>query len=137
MSAAAEHVHAIQNLKARYCATADRSAHDPEGARAAFADLFTDDVAADYGFGVIEGAAATAEFMCTAVSGNSEWMLHMLHSPLIELGEGSATGHWTVSVHAKRRSDGQVDAYSGRYFDSLRLTAQGWRIAAVQFVQMT
>ena len=35
MTGLAEHIHAIQATKARYCAAADQCAHDPEGARTA------------------------------------------------------------------------------------------------------
>lgn len=136
MSGNADPVHAIQNLKARYCATADRSAHDPDGARRAFHTLFAADVVADYGFGVLAGADAAAEFMCTAVPGNSEWMLHMLHTPLIEVQGDTALGQWTVAVQSKRRDGGTIDEIAGRYADGFRLTAEGWRIAEVRFTQL-
>jgi hypothetical protein len=136
VSGNADHVHAIQNLKARYCATADCSAHDPDGAREAFRSVFTDDVVADYGSGELAGEAV-AEFMCTAVPGNSEWMLHMLHSPLVEIDGETATASWTVSVRSKRRPSGAIDDLVGRYDDRLRLTAGGWRIAQVRFTQLT
>jgi hypothetical protein len=137
MTVSAEHVHAIQNLKARYCAAADRSAHDPAGAREDFGSIFLPDVVGDYGFEPMQGAAALTGFLCTAIAGNSEWLLHMIHSPLIDIAGDRATGDWTVMVHLKRREGGQVDVVIGRYSDEMRLTPEGWRIARVTFSRLT
>jgi hypothetical protein len=137
MSDSASAALALANLKARYCATADRAAHDPEGARLVFADLFTPDVVADYGFGTLTGIEAAAEFMCTSIPGNSEWMLHMLSSPEIEIADEGAQGRWTVMVQSKRLDGGGIDTVVGRYADEFRLTREGWRIARVRFAQMS
>lgn len=128
---------AIANLKARYCAAADRAAHDPDGAREAFAGLFLPDVVADYSLDPVHGIDAVAGFLCTAIAGNSQWVLHMLHSPMIEIAGDRATGDWTVMVHLKRRESGQVDVIIGRYCDEFRLTPLGWRIARIGFTRLT
>ncbi len=129
----AEHALAIANLKALYCATADRAAHDPEGARVAFQSVFLGDVVADYGYGLVSGVASVSEFLCTAIAGNSLWMQHMLHSPRIHVDGDCATGDWTVAIHSKRREDDRIDDIYGRYSDSFQITADGWRIAKVTF----
>ena len=137
MTAPADPVQAIQALKARYCAAADRSAGDPDGARAAFESIFLPDAVGDYGFGPMQGLESLADFLCTAISGNSEWVLHMIHSPLIEVAGDEATGDWTVMVHLKRLESGQVDVIIGRYSDSFRRRPEGWRIARVTFSRLT
>jgi hypothetical protein len=137
MTALADDVLAIQHLKARYCATADRAAGDPEGARAAFGAIFLPDVEADYGYEPMRGVDALAEFLCTAIAGNSEWVLHMIHTPLIEIAGEAATGDWTVMAHLKRRESGQVDVVMGRYADEFRRTPEGWRISRVAFTRLT
>jgi hypothetical protein len=126
---------AIQNLKARYCAAADLAATDPEQARRQLAALFTEDFRGDYGAGPLIGAAAIIDFLCTAIAASSEWMIHMLHSPRIEVNGDEATGDWTVLVHSRRRESGQVETVIGRYSDMLLRTPDGWRIAGVTFTR--
>ncbi len=137
MSALADDVLAIQNLKARYCAVADSAADDPDGALAAFGSVFLPDVEADYGFEPMRGADALGKFLCTAIAGNSQWVLHMIHTPMIEITGDTAKGDWTVMAHLKRRESGEVDLVRGRYSDEFRLTPEGWRIARVTFTRLT
>jgi hypothetical protein len=127
---------AIANLKARYCAAADLSANDPDQARRLLAEIFADDFVGDYGMGLLNGAQAITDFLCTAISANSEWMLHMLHSPCIAIDGDHATGDWTVLGHMKRRGTGAIDTVRGRYSDVFRLTPDGWRISRVTFSRL-
>jgi hypothetical protein len=127
---------AIANLKARYCAAADLSASDQDQARCLLADIFADDFVGDYGAGLLEGPQAIIDFLCTAISANSEWMIHMLHSPCIEINGNCATGDWTVLGYMKRRATGVIDTVMGRYSDIFRLTPQGWRISHVTFTRL-
>ncbi|QIG80830.1 nuclear transport factor 2 family protein [Stakelama tenebrarum] len=126
-------VHAIANLKARYCAAADSAPDDEAGARAAMAEIFTADASGDYGFGPLNGAGALAEYLCTAIAGNSEWLLHMLHSPWIEIDGETAVGRWTVLVHLKRHESGAIDVVRGRYTDRFRWVDGAWRISEIGF----
>jgi ketosteroid isomerase-like protein len=123
---------AIANLKAQYCATADLSATDPETARAQFAQIFTDDFVGDYGMEPIHGPQAITDFLCDAIAGGSDWMIHMLSSPHIIVEGDNATGDWTVHAHSKRKN-GEMMEVIGRYSDAFRQTADGWRIAKVGF----
>jgi ketosteroid isomerase-like protein len=124
----------IANLKAHYCATADSAATDPEAARAKFAHVFTEDFVGDYGMGLIEGPQAITDFLCSAIAGNSAWMIHMLSSPRIVAEADTATGDWTVLVRSRRR-DGEMMDVIGRYSDVFRREADGWRIARVNFIR--
>lgn len=133
MTDRAQQALAIANLKARYCAAADLAASDPAQARALFADIFAADFVGHYGMGPLVGAQAIIDFLCTAIAGNSLWLLHMLHSPRIEIEGDHATGDWTVLVKLKRRESGAVDTVMGRYSDHFRLTQNGWRIGKVTF----
>lgn len=136
MTAPADQALAIANLKARYCAAADLSASDADHARRLFADIFADDFLGDYGAGLLESPQAITDYLCTAISANSEWMIHMLHSPCIDVNGDRATGDWTVLGYMKRRATGAIDTVIGRYSDIFRLTAQGWRIARVTFTRL-
>lgn len=124
----------IANLKARYCAAGDSAPHDPEGAIAALLPCFVPDATADYGFIQFDTPDKLAEFMATAVGGGSQWMIHMLGSPRIEVSGDEATGDWTVAVHSRRR-DGETMLIVGRYADRFRRTAEGWRISHVGFTR--
>lgn len=122
----------IANLKARYCAAGDSAPHDPEGSASALRACFVADATADYGFIQFENPEALINFMGTAVGGGSEWMIHMLGSPRIEVSGDAATGDWTVAVHSKTRI-GEAMQVVGRYADRFTRTADGWRISHIKF----
>ncbi len=124
---------AIANLKAAYCRAADTACTDADRARAMFADLFVEDFVGDYGFKTLNGPVEIAEFMIQAIGGGSEWMIHALGSPDIRVDGDSATGDWTISVDSRRREGGGLMQVVGRYSDTFRKTANGWRIATVAF----
>jgi SnoaL-like domain len=123
----------IANVKARYCAASDKTPSDAAAALAGFRDVFTEDVIGDYGFRVFNGFDELTGFMCTAVAGNSLWMMHMLHTPHIVVDGDRATGDWTVSSQMKRRDGGQIDTVFGRYADQFIRTPAGWKICRVGF----
>tara|TARA_R110000824_G_scaffold169109_6_gene346151 strand:- start:120 stop:524 length:405 start_codon:yes stop_codon:yes gene_type:complete len=125
----------IANLKARYCLAADTSTSDQAGAREMFGTLFTEDFVGDYGFGMLEGPEAIADFMVTAIGGGSEWMIHALGSPIIEIDGDSATGDWTIQVESRRREGAGLMTVVGRYSDIFRRTDKGWRIAGIKFTR--
>lgn len=125
----------IANLKATYCMAADTSAHDKDAALAMFATLFTDDFVGDYGFGTLEGVQAISSFMCEAIGGGSEWMIHMLGSPQIAITGDDARGDWTIQVQSRRREGAGLMTVVGRYSDTFRRTEQGWRIATIKFAR--
>jgi hypothetical protein len=129
---AADDALAIANLKARYCRAADTAAGDPDAARAAFEEILTPDFAGDYGYGPVLGTAAI-DFLCNAIAAGSLWMIHMVHSPHIEIDGDSATGEWTLAAHACRTGSGELSLVIGRYSDSFRRTPEGWRIAKIAF----
>lgn len=135
MSDVAAHALAIANLKARYCRAADTAAEDVVAARAMFADMFTDDFVGDYGYGLVPDQTALVDFLCNAIAGGSFWMIHMLHSPRIEIDGEQATGEWVVTAQSKRRETGEISFVLGRYSDVFRLGADGWRIARIDFTR--
>ena len=133
MTIRADDVVAIQNAKARYCAAVDGLTDDRMGAAEVFKRIFLPDVTGDYGYEPLLGADALTDFLCNAIAGNSQWRIHMLHSPLITIEGDSANGDWTVMVYLKRPGDGPVDMVLGRYSDDFQRTADGWRISRVRF----
>lgn len=124
---------AIANLKAGYCRAADLSTTDPDGARAAFEDLFTDDFVGDYGFKMLHGRHEITEFMIQAIGGGSEWMIHALGSPSIHVAGDKASGDWTIAVDSRRREGQGLMRVVGRYSDTFRKMPDGWRIATIKF----
>jgi SnoaL-like domain len=127
---------AIANVKALYCAASDKTPSDAAGALVGFRQVFTDDVVGDYGFRVFDGFDELTGFMCTAVAANSEWMIHMLHTPRIVVDGDRATGDWTVSSQMKRREGGAIDTVIGRYSDQFLRTTDGWKICRVGFERL-
>jgi len=122
----------IANLKARYCAAGDSAPHDAEGSVAGLRACFVPDATSDYGFIQFDDPEKLIAFMATAVGGGSEWMIHMLGSPRVEVTGDNATGDWTVAVHSKRK-DGEKMLIVGRYFDRFVRTPDGWRISHIRF----
>lgn len=127
----------IQNLKASYCAYVDSATADPGTARQLLGDVFQPDIVGDYGFRVFDGAGELAGFLCDALVSASEWALHTLHSPRIELAGDRAAGSWTVVAYMKRREGGAIDTVFGRYADEFIRTPQGWRIARIKFDRLS
>ncbi len=132
MTSLADDVVAIQNVKARYCYAVDRLAEDVEAARKVLREVFLPDAVGYYGGDPLQGADTMTDFLCVAIAANSEWRVHMIHSPLIEVEGDTATAGWTLMAHLKRRN-GTVDVILGRYADSFRRTPEGWRIASIRF----
>lgn len=124
----------IANLKARYCGAGDSAPHDPDGAASGLRACFVPEATADYGFIQFDAPEKLIEFMGTAVGGGSEWMIHMLGSPQIEVSGDTATGDWTVAVHSKTRA-GETMLIVGRYSDRFSRTATGWRISHIKFTR--
>ena len=122
----------IANLKARYCAAGDSAPHDLEGSAVGLAACFVPDATADYGFIQFDNPEKLIEFMGSAVGGGSQWMIHMLGSPNIEVDGDTATGDWTIAVHSKTRAGEQM-LIVGRYADRFVRTADGWRISHIKF----
>ena len=123
----------IANLKARYCLAADTSCTDTAAALAKFENLFTEDFDGDYGFKIMNGKDEMVRFMIAAIGGGSEWMIHALGSPMIVVDGNTATGAWTISVDSRRREGAGLMQVVGRYSDTFRRTADGWRIATIRF----
>ncbi len=123
----------IQNLKARYCAASDSATEDREAALGKLLSLLTEGVKADYGFGEMEGGEALGAFVSDAIAGGSEWMIHNIHTPLIEIDGDTAKGDWTVNVRMKRTETGHVDFVFGRYSDEFVRVDGEWKFAKIRF----
>jgi ketosteroid isomerase-like protein len=125
----------LQAVKAAYCESADSCVTDAPGASRRFAELFTPDVAADYGFGPLSGCKAVTEFLVNAIAGNNAGLWHALHTPRIEVDGDTAVGRWTVMAKTRPKGAAQFETVFGRYTDEFRRTPQGWRISSVRFIQ--
>lgn len=123
----------IQNVKAKYCQAADSSPDDRDGAIATLMTFFTDDVKADYGFGEMAGGEIICSILTDKIGGGSEWMVHNIHSPMIEVDGDTARADWTVNVRMKRRETGNIDFVFGRYSDEFRRVGDEWKISRVAF----
>ena len=125
----------LQAMKATYCETVDACTQDGGRAAARLAELFTEDVHADYGMSPLNGRKAVIEFLVGTIVATNESLWHSIHSPRIDVTGDTATGHWTLMVRMKRKQSTVFDTLYGRYLDEFRRTQRGWRISSVRFIQ--
>jgi hypothetical protein len=129
-------IEAIKNLKARYGQLVDGAAGKGSAeARAALAELFTEDVVADFGAeGVLSGRAALSEFLGEIVHGKWPWMWHSFHSPLITIDGDSARGSWTMYAVGRRKDAQMTEVVLGRFEDEYVRQGKVWRQKRLKFV---
>jgi hypothetical protein len=125
----------LQAVKAAYCEAVDSCVTDPGGARRRLADLFAEDIVADYGVAALHGRVAVTEFLISAIAGNNAALWHALHTPRIEVDGDSAEAHWTVMAMTRPKGAAEFVTLIGRYADRFRRTPQGWRISSVRFIR--
>jgi hypothetical protein len=125
----------LQAMKATYCEIVDACVNDGGNAAARLADLFTEDVQADYGMGLLNGRKAAIDFLVDAIVANNDSLWHAIHTPRIDVSGDTATGQWTLMVRMRRKQSTVFDTLYGRYLDEFRRTQQGWRISSIRFIQ--
>src|SRR5260370_4209881 len=118
----------LQAMKATYCDAVDACTKDGGKAAARLAELFTEDVYADYGMGPLNGRNAVIEFLVGTIVATNDSLWHSIHTPRIDVSGDTATGHWTLMVRMKQKNTTTFDTLYGRYLDEFRRTQQGWRI---------
>jgi len=125
-----EAIDAIRQLKARYCQYAD----NPQYARE-FADLFLQDAILDEGedFMILHGReeiyrAHLATWQHTSLN------QHFAVSPVINIREDGADGHWKLLQLITTQEEGQAQAFwaCGWYQEQYLHTADGWKFQHVE-----
>ena len=120
-----EDVHALTNLKSRYCRFLDTKDF------AAMCGLMTDDVTVTYGGGAIslQGREAVQAYMEKALGDKGILTSHLVSNPELLVEGDTATGRWalvdTVIIEAANIVIRGASLYEDRYVR----TADGWRIA--------
>jgi hypothetical protein len=125
----------IQQLKARYCRAADMVIADADKATGILRDLFTPDVVADYSVLVCNGREELLTYLVATIAANSDWLLHFLTSPSIEIDGDEATGDWALIVQVKQKHMPGKEMLVGRYSDRFVRTPDGWKIADIKFTE--
>ncbi|MEM7092025.1 MAG: nuclear transport factor 2 family protein [Actinomycetota bacterium] len=125
-----EHIEAIKQLKAEYCAACD-DGYDPDR----LAALFTGDAVWDGGntFGVCDGRAAIhAHF--TGASRRVTIARHQVMNPIIEVDGDTATGQWLLFQPCTNSVGGEVEAVwlAATYHDRYERVAGRWLIARTE-----
>lgn len=114
----------IRELRANYCYHVDEIDGD------AFASLFTEDAVLDFeGAGTYTGRAELREFVDEVVPETYSFIVHMLHNPVLDVEDETATGRWYFE--APCTSHGEDMWIQGRYDDEYVLDDGTWRFAAV------
>jgi len=119
----------IERLKASYCHLVDsRSWKELEA-------LFTQDAVCDYGFfGHYEGRDQVVHgFFEEVVAAASSFMAHMVHNPVIDLADDTATGKWYLTAQTTNQPSGRAVWVMGIYRDRFRRVEGHWRIASIEF----
>jgi ketosteroid isomerase-like protein len=111
----------IRELVARYC----RAVDDADGP--AFADSFTDDGVFETPAGIVTGRDALLAHGEKMVFGN----VHITTDAIIEL-DGDRASHTCTLILGRRREDKAANEIlsTGRYFDELVRTHDGWRFTS-------
>lgn len=126
---------AIQTLKALYCEGADLLPTDAARAAEVLGGVFTPDAVADYGNGLLEGRAAIIGFLVDGISPVRDWLWHAIHSPLVEVRGDEADARWTIVAMMRDKGSESIERAYGRYADRLVRTPEGWRIAAMRWIE--
>jgi hypothetical protein len=125
----------LQAIKATYCETVDICMRDRALAATRLAEIFTADVQADYGMGVLAGREAVLGFLLDAIFAGTETLWHSIHTPHLDVSGDKATAQWTVLVRMRRKGGAASEVLYGRYIDEFRRTPQGWLISSIRFIQ--
>jgi len=126
---------AIQTLKALYCEGVDLLPDDSDRASELLASIFTEDATADYGAGLLEGRDAIVGFLVGQISPVRGWLWHAIHSPLIKVEGDGADARWTIVAMMRNKGSEAIERAYGRYADRMIRTPQGWRIAAMRWIE--
>jgi uncharacterized protein (TIGR02246 family) len=115
----------IEELRANYCYHVD----DADGE--AFASLFAEDALLDFGSaGTYAGREELRDFVESVVPDHYEFIVHMVHNPVIRVDGDSATGRWYFEAPATT-TDGEDVWIQGRYDDEYARVDGEWLFAAV------
>ena len=126
---------AIQAVKAFYCESVDSAGKDSANASLKLTDMFAEDVKSNYGIGVLEGREAVINFLVNMVGAGTEWSLHAIHSPRVEVNGDTAVGHWTAITRSRRKGADTISVSVGRYRDEFRRTRDGWCFTSIHFIR--
>ncbi|MFB6142197.1 MAG: nuclear transport factor 2 family protein [Halorientalis sp.] len=115
----------IKELRAEYCYCVD----DTDGE--AFAALFTEDATLDFGSaGTYTGHEELREFVDSVVPEHYEFIVHMVHNPVIDVDGDTATGRWYFEAPC---TSGGTDMWiQGVYDEAYERVDGAWRFADVE-----
>ena len=115
----------IKELRATYCYHVDDQEAD------AFASLFTEDAILDFGnAGTYEGHDELREFINSVVPEFYEFIVHMVHNPVIEVDGDTASGRWYFEAPAT--SQGTDTWIQGQYDEEYARVDGEWKFAEIE-----
>ena len=122
MSSRTEDELAIRSLVARYADAVNR------GDAHAWGENWAEDGVWEIFGNPIQGRDAVVAAWSGAMAG-FEFVVHLVHSGLVEVGDGSATGRWVLS-ELGRTTSGERMLLAALYHDAYRREPAGWRFAS-------
>lgn len=115
----------ICELRYRYCYRVDT--RDWDG----YAALFTEDAHLDFGpIGTFDGRDAVRDFVEHVVGEQHPFLSHMVHNPVIDIDDDTATGRWYFEVPCTFK-DGSAGWIQGTYVDEYRRVDDEWLFAEI------
>lgn len=115
----------VRELRANYCY------HVDDGDGEAFASLFAEDAVLDFGSaGTYAGRDELREFVDSVVPDHYEFIVHMVHNPMIEVDGNTATGRWYFEAPATT-AGGRDVWIQGRYADEYERVDGEWLFSSV------
>lgn len=115
----------IQELRARYCYHVDDQRYDD------WVGLFTPDAHLSFqGVGTFEGHDEIRAFVEEFVDVEHPFISHMLHNPVIDIGDDTATGSWYFEAPTVF-GDGRAGWVHGRYEDEYKRMDGTWKFASI------
>jgi hypothetical protein len=119
----------IKRLKATYCHLVDAGRWND------LAELFTEDATCDYGFfGRYEGRDQIVnKFFGELVSSAASFNAHMVHNPIIDVRDDTASGAWYLTAQTTIQPANQAVWVMGIYHDEFRRVAGEWKLSLLQF----
>jgi len=117
-----EDIEAIKKLKAKYCYAVD--SQEVTGLMA----LFTEDASVDYGpWGNYDNKEKMTEFFKN-IPAEMPMVMHMVHSPIIELNGDTATGFWYFEVPVILAKGNKAAWVTGAYEEIYAKEGTEWKI---------
>jgi len=126
-------IEAIKQLKASYCYLVDAGSAGDSAKIDELLELFTEDAKGDYGpMGTYEGKEALTKLFKEASPEVMPFSAHMVHNPIINVDEESATGWWYFEISCTIKPLNKAVWIQGKYEDEYVKVEGKWKFKSIK-----